>query len=208
MSAWRLSRTVVGAAAVALSACSSTHTAFTSTWQPGNARPVSVHGKQVAVVFINQNASTRRLGEDAMANEVARAGAIPIESYRLMPEKPPELERARKDLERAGADVVVSMRVVGVDQSVSYDPARWSGSPIYGSWWNYWGFGWGGVYSPGYLYTDTVVGIETLVYSLNPDKLLWAGMSETFNPRDVNQAVRHVAEKAVQTMSDEGVLTK
>jgi hypothetical protein len=53
-----------------------------------------------------------------------------------------------------------------------------------------------------------VVGVETLVYSLNPDKLLWAGMSETFNPRDVNQVVRHVAEKAAEKMSEEGVLTK
>ena len=110
--------------------------------------------------------------------------------------------------ERSGADVVVSMRVVHVDRTAAYDPAYWSGSPIYGSWWNYWGFGWGGVYSPGYLYTETVVGIETLVYSLKPDKLLWAGMSETFNPRDVVQVVRHVSAKAVKTMSEEGVLTK
>ena len=111
MGTWGSTRTIVGAAALALSACSSTHTSFTSTWKPGDARPVSAAGKKVAVVFINQNPGTRRVGEDAMANEVARVGAVPIESYTIMPEKPPEQERARKVLERSGADVLPAMSV-------------------------------------------------------------------------------------------------
>ena len=33
--------------------------------------------------------------------------------------------------------------------------------------------------------TDTIVSVETLVFSLEQDKLVWAGMSETTNPDKV-----------------------
>src|SRR5262245_62062355 len=122
MSTWRLTRMMVGAAGLALTACSTTQTSFTSTWRPGDATPVSAAGKKVAIVFINQNPGARRFAEDAMANEVARVGAMPIESYRILPDRPPEPERVRKELERAGADAIVTMRVVGVDQVTTADP--------------------------------------------------------------------------------------
>ena len=38
------------------------------------------------------------------------------------------------------------------------------------------------MYSPSYLRTDTIVNVETLVYDLKADKLVWAGKSESKNP--------------------------
>ena len=45
----------------------------------------------------------------------------------------------------------------------------------------FYGYGWGAAYSPGYLRTDTIVHVETLVYDLNQNKLVWAGQSKTRN---------------------------
>ena len=104
------------------------------------------------------------------------------------------------------------MRVVGKDKELNYTPGMavpvgYWGRPVYGSMWGgYWGRGWGLAYSPGYLTTDTVVSVETLVYSVNQDKLLWAGMSETTNPKKVNDFVRELARGAGAEMKKAGLL--
>ena len=62
------------------------------------------------------------------------------------------------------------------------------------------------VYQPGYLQSDTVVTVETNVYSVTDDKLLWSGVSETFNPSDVAKAVNDVADAASRELRRQGLL--
>jgi hypothetical protein len=193
---------------VLLVGCSATRTNFTSTWTPSNAQPVSAHGMQVAAVFINPNQQLRRTGEDVLANELTRFGAIGVASYNIMSADPKNRDLARRKLKEAGVDAVISMRVVNHAQVVSYSPGYWTGSPWHSSLWGYWGYGWGSVYQPGYLETETLVGVETLLYSLDQDKLLWAGVSESFNPKDLQSAVQKIAKKAVKKMYEENVLVK
>jgi len=45
--------------------------------------------------------------------------------------------------------------------------------------------------------TDTYVFVETLIYDLRSNKLVWAGQSKTMNPSDVEGFVAELA-KAVR----------
>ena len=193
---------IVAVALAASAGCgSSTH--FLSKWS-GTAQPVSVSGLRVATVFINDNESIRRTGEDVMAREVTRIGAAGVASYNFLPENPNDRERAKRELEKAGVDAVLSMRVVARERV--YD--SFSNQPYYGSLWGYWGYGWGAIRDPGYLGGDVVVAVETLLYSLKDEKLIWAGMSETFDAENVKTAVKSIAREAVDEMQDDGVLTE
>ena len=58
------------------------------------------------------------------------------------------------------------------------------------------------------LQTDTIVSVETLVYSFVQDKLLWAGMSETMNPSRADELVRELAGKVASQMEKEGLLAR
>lgn len=195
------------ALAVALSSCKSTETHFTSSWKPGDAQPVSAGaGQHVAAVFINENTSVRHEGEDYLAQELAKYGALVVPSYRMLPDRPSDESQARQAMKQSGIDAVVSMRVVSVDPVVSYTPGYWTSSGIYSGLWGYWGYGWNSVYAPGYLSTENRVGIETLVYSTTDNRLLWAGMSETFTPKSVRSAVHSAVRKAVKKMHEEQVL--
>ena len=194
---------VAASVALVVAACGTT-TRFYSTWSSGDAQPVSVHGMRIATVFFNANESIRREGEDVMVNELARFGGAAVPSYTILPEDPQDREVAKAALEKAGIDAVISMRVVSRERVL--EPGFVS--PYYGSLWGYWGRGWGSVYDPGYLNTELVVGVETMLHSLKDDKLLWAGMSETFDPDDVESAVKSIARKAVKKMDEENVLTK
>jgi len=196
---------VVASLAFAAVACG-TSTRFLSTWSPRNAQPIAANGMKIATVFFNGNESIRRTGEDAIVNELARIGGTAIPSYSVIPDDPKDKEAAKKKLEKAGVDVVMSMRVVAAERVYTYTPGYWNTGPYYGSLWGYWGYGWGAAYDAGYLSSSVVVGVETLLYSLKTDKLLWAGMSETFDPNTVRSAVKSIAKKAVSKMEEQGVL--
>src|SRR5262245_17640535 len=195
-------------ASLALVTGCGTSTRFLSTWSPRNAQPVSVNGMRVATVFFNSNESIRRQSEDVMANELARFGGIAVPSYEIIPDDPKNVEASKKKLEKAGVDAVMSMRVVSAERVVNYTPAYFASGPYYGSLWGYWGYGWGAVYDPGYLSTSVVVAVETLVYSLKDDKLLWAGMSQTFDPPSVRSAVKWITKKVVNNIDKQQVFAR
>ena len=71
-----------------------------------------------------------------------------------------------------------------------------------------WNHGWSTVYTPGYLTTDTVVSVETLVYSVEQDTLLWAGRSETTNPKDIRKFVKDLVDTAGKEMRKAGLVRK
>ena len=51
----------------------------------------------------------------------------------------------------------------------------------------------------------TVVSVETLVYSLKQDKLVWAGRSETTNPSRVDTFVKELANLTVAAHEEGGL---
>ena len=56
------------------------------------------------------------------------------------------------------------------------------------------------------IYTDTIVTVETLVYSMKQNKLVWAGQSQTTNPSKVDAFVKEVVTAAAKEMKKQGLL--
>jgi hypothetical protein len=196
-------------AAVAAGACAST--SFNSTWKSPDAKPVNMQGQKVVAFVMTPDESVRYGAEDALAREITARGAVGVPGYGVVPkELTKDKDKAKEFLEKAGVKGAIVLRVVGKDKEISSTPgtAYW-GAPYYGSFWaggGYYAYGWGGVYSPGYIQTDTIVSVETLAYDLQQDKLIWAGMSETTNPSKVGTFIKELAAKVAAEMKKEGVI--
>ena len=67
-------------------------------------------------------------------------------------------------------------------------------------------YGWSGVYDPGYIRSETVLHIETLVYSLEQNKLIWAGQSKTTNPDSVDALVKELVGQVAGEMKKAGLV--
>jgi hypothetical protein len=82
------------------------------------------------------------------------------------------------------------------------------GAPNYATFWGggYYGWGWGGVYDPGYMRTDTIVTVETLIYSLEQNKLVWAGQSQTTNPSKVGPFVQEMVTEVAGQLKKQGLI--
>jgi hypothetical protein len=200
-------RTLTLTVLLAVAACAAT-TTFTSTWKAPDVEPISPAGKTVATVFMSRDESKRRAGEDAMARSLSAYGAHGLPAYTVIPDETAvSSDAARAKLKEAGANGVVTMRVVGKDQQVTYTPG-YTAPTYYGGFGPYWGYGWGSVSSPGYLQTDTLISVETLVYSLDRDKLLWASTSRTTNPENLDTLVKEISDATANEMVKQGLLAK
>ena len=196
---------VLAATMLAMGGCATTE--FSSTWRAPDARPVQLTGRKVAAVFMTSNTAMRHVAEDALAAEITKRGAEGIPSYSLLgDDNPGNADSAQARLTGSGIDGMVTMRVVSQEKQETYVPDHWNAAPYSAGWRGYWGFGWGTVYEPGYLQTDTIVSVETLVHSFVQDKLLWAGMSQTMNPTKTESLVKELASKVANRLEKEGLL--
>jgi hypothetical protein len=197
----------VAAGAVAVSACGST--TFNTTWKAPDAQPIQVEpGDKVIAMVMSPNEATRRGAEAALAAELSRRGGVEaIPSYTVIPDEViQDKDKSKPYIDKTGAQYAVVMRATGTDKELSGSRPMYTG-PYYGGFYGgFYGWGWGAAYSPGYLRTDTVVHVETLVYDLKNDKLVWAGQSETMNPSNAEKMVKELVDEASNEMRKQGLL--
>ncbi len=195
------SRVAVVGALVALVACG-TSTKLTATWKAPDAQ--AVRFRKVLVAAQTREQATRRSLESHMVSRIANSQA----SYEVLTEdETRDAARAKVKIAAAGFDGAVVVRYVSSERQQTYVPGTtWWGPAPYGSFYGYWGYGWGAVYDPGYLRTDTVISLESHVYDIAQDKLLWASMSETVNPQSMQDLVNSLFDKTVAEMKRQKVI--
>jgi hypothetical protein len=193
--------TIAAAAVSALSAA----IRFTSTFKSLDSGAVSFAGKKVAALVISNDDSLRMSGEESIVRELTARGMQAVAAYRIAPkEELGRAETARPWFEKGGFEGVVAVRPISADTRQAYTPDLWVG-PNYGTLWGYYGYGWSAVFVPGSRRLDTTVVVETLVFSLPRNQLLWAAVSETRNPRDMRGFVAELAQASVEEMQKQGL---
>jgi hypothetical protein len=181
---------------------------FTSTWKAPEAAGVSFAGKKVAALVMTSDQNLRVSGEEALARVLAARGLQTVATYRMAPaEELATPERARPWFERAAVDGIVILRPVSKDTQVTYSPTMWVTSS-YSTLWGYYGY-YGSstaIYTEGSKKTDTTIVVETLVYSVPMDKLLWAGISTATNPKEAQAFIKQLVDEAVKEMRKQGLV--
>jgi hypothetical protein len=194
---------------VSVSLAAAADVKFTSTWKAPDAAGTSFAGKKVAALIMSQDMSLRVSGEEALVRELAAVG-VPqgVASYRIVPrEELRDPEKAKGWYERSGVDGLVAMRLVSADVRTTWTPSTWA-MPNYGTLWGYYGYGWGAVYDPGAVRRDQVVVVETLIFSVPRDSLLWGGVTETANPKDAARVIEEVVAATVKEMTKQGLIRR
>lgn len=165
--------------------------------------------QKILVVGMAQNESIKRSYESTLANSIRGAGAQAEPAGDLLPAG---TEATKESITAAisgkGYDTVLVTRLVSKKDEQRYVP----GTPYPGPHSYYQGFPdyymnvYPTVYSPGYLVNDTIVNLETNVYETSAGKLVWAVMSESFNPDDVNKEIESLSDVLVKQMKKDGLL--
>ncbi len=184
-------------------------TRFLSTWKNPLAGPVAKSGEKVAAFVITADESMRLGPEESLAEVMRTRGVSCVAGYTVLPgELARDKEKAKEFLAKAGITGAIVMRVLGEQerQQISLAGPAWCSGPNYPGFWNYWEYSWQVVYSPGYLSSDKVFSVETLVYSITQDQLIWGGISETTNPKEIRKFIKDLVDAAGKEMRKAGLV--
>jgi hypothetical protein len=172
---------------VAATSCAST--GMTSTWTDPAAKGASL--SKVAVICLAKDEGLRRMAEDTAAAQLQGAQAVP--SYQVLGDMDLKNREAVKDkLKEQGFQGVLFMRVAGVTEQVS--------PTTYGTFDGYYDWASTAVYDPAYVQTDMVVHVISNLYSLQDDKLIWSGVSQTFDPASAKSFMTDVSKKVAKSL--------
>jgi len=184
---------------------------YTSSVADPDAKPLQVKGAKVVAAVMMRDPPARQKAEDALAREITALGGIGIPMYTLSLENAANQEgesKTRAAVEAAGATGLVVMRPVDVrNKTVASDTI--APNEVYGGYWGgYYGIGWSDPWiskTPD-VSTDVVVTVETFVFSLPQNKLVWTGTSETTNPSNAENLVHKLATDGVKELRSLGLL--
>jgi hypothetical protein len=198
----------VGAALVTVTLATAASTTFVSSWKNPEASSVDISGKKWAAFVVSPDPTMRMGPEETLATEMRRRGVDCIAGYTVLPgELANDKEKAKEFLEKGGITGAIMMRVLSEEDRIHHTPATvYYSRSYYPSFWGYWGHGWSTVYVPGYTTSKKIVSIETLVYSIDKDMLLWAGESESTDPKEIRKFVKQLVDSVGKEMKKVGLV--
>lgn len=176
---------------------------FKSVWRSPDASSLDFAGKKVAALVITADDSLRVAGEESLARELTARGMQGVATYRMAPkEELVSAERARGWFGRAGVEGVVALRLISGEKRLSYNDSLWL-SPSYSTFWGYYGYGYTNAVVIGGVDRDTVVTVETLIFSVPGNQLLWAAVSETRNPKTLQKFVEDLVKESAKQLQQQ-----
>jgi hypothetical protein len=196
----RISRAALAAAcALALGACATAK--YDATWVNPEAQNLSFKaGDKVLAMVPIKNEGMRRIAEDSLARAISARGLQGVPSYTLVPTELTK-DKARAAAEKVGAAGAVVMRVLAKDKVSS---SQLSQSSSYTAYWDS-NSGWSSP-NPSDMRSDTVLVVETLVYDMRQDKLVWAGQSQTTNASKVDGLISELADQTARQLRQQGLV--
>ena len=136
----------------------------------------------VLVIGISQKEITRNLWENTFVellgkNSIkAQAGHIVSGDQAIEPDRKSILAAVQK----IGADTVLITRVVGTEEKTKTRPGivHYEPAPYYMGMYDYYGYAYRTVYNPPVNYNETTVRLESNLYDVATEKLIWTARSE------------------------------
>lgn len=188
----------------------SSGTKLLSSWSDPSA-PI-ITGKKVLVVFIDSDIDKRKAVEAEMAKHIPNA----ILGYTLLADQSmlQDTEATRFQLKRNQIEYVVALRYDGtVPQFNAKTSDVYKDQSDFGSvagMYGYWDNGWKSAYQQQSITktNKTIAQLETKVFDVATEKLLWSSKSQTINPVNADEAIGSVIKANADAMRKSGLIKK
>jgi hypothetical protein len=188
---------------VAFTSCTPSATIQNEWSNPEQKVDSTKHFQKILFVALVKNVSVRRITEDKLVKEVNGRGVASYSYLGNMDMKTDENVLSQK-LKQDGFDGVVVMRLTSADKNAAYVPGTYPA--YYNSWYGYYSSTYPRFNDPNYYPATNVYNVETTVYSLNTNKLVWTGVTSAVNLSDKNKMIDGVIAAIKQKMKSQGLI--
>jgi hypothetical protein len=184
---------------------SRSNTVMTDTW-----KDTAYQGKpqKIMLIMVAKSSDTRNLFENRFAGELQGRGNDAFQSYTVVPfEQLRDKELVKAKIHSSGADTVLISRLVDTKTIESYRPGLITVVPVvpdyYYGWWGYYN-----VVFADYGYTGdvTVAYIETNLYDVKTEKLIWSGHSKTERTYGEQELITAFIQRMIKKLSSAGLI--
>ncbi len=191
---------------VALSAC--TNTKLSEVWVDPD---ITKHYNDILVIGISESEQNRRAYESYFVTELEAIGAEAVPSYKLIKAGVKiDRESVSKAIKGLDIDGVIVTHLIGVDEETVYRPSM-DYMPVYS------GGYYGGLYSyyphvntyvtrPGYYTTHDTYMLETNLYDVESEELVWSAHSRSFAPESVDEVIVDLTRLVIGDLKEKGLL--
>lgn len=203
---------------LALVACKTTQTNFSQSYRnPGYEETVF---KKVMVIAVASDQERRKAFEDALTGAIGSQGGAAQASIEVLPHEEQITEdQLHAAIDDGGFDAVLLSRLMSVDKDTQYTPPKkynkprtryYPAAPAWGhgyhGFYGFYGTTFAEVHEPGYFDTSTTLTLETNLYSVATDELVWTGRSETIDPESIEDARASVTQAVAKKLKEERLI--
>jgi hypothetical protein len=190
------------AAALLLTGCAATQ--IINQWSDSSYAAASF--KRILVVGVSKQTSIRRTFEDEFVARLKAAGTDAAPSYEFIPEDGQvEESRLARAVEQAGADAVITTRLVRVEKKAEYIPGTYGPYPGFG-YYRWYSSAWVGFYEPPRLRFYDIYISETSLYDVRNNRLVWSGIAKTTKLDDIRSEIQGFVEVVIAALREKNLL--
>lgn len=184
-------------------------TSMIGKWSDPDYTSEPVH--KVLVIGLGENESRVRIFEAAMTKDLKARNITVVTGSSIFPVGTPiDTTGGRRWCADNGIELVTVTRLLGISKESEYVPGTsyYVPAPAYYGFYPYYYNSYAMVSTPGYIREYKVATVETNVYSVKNERLVWSGQSQTVDPASVNQAIDDICTVFVKEMAHSGVFGK
>ena len=178
--------------------CSST-VKIVQSWKAPDSSYAPVQFQKMLIIVLGKDEAFRSNAEDKIASGSNAFHA----SHLIFPNKQiiGDEIRFKNVIKENGFDGVVTVRLLSKDKENTWVAGNYTAG--------FWAFRsnvYPAYYQPGYFDENTSYLIETTVFSMNQDKLLWSGITSITNPSSLKHATDEVLKEVIRQMKKDHFL--
>jgi len=186
------------------------NTKISQSWvEPGNEK--SYNG--LLIIGIGESQQNRRAYESYFVEELNTQGIESVASYKIIRQNE-DIDRNTvvKAIDGLNIDGVIVTHMVAVDEetvyrsSMNYMPMY--GAGYYGSMYSYYPHVNSYVHQPGYYTTHETYTLETNLYDVETEEMVWSARSRTFSPESVDEVIVDLTRLLIADLKDKGLIKK
>jgi len=170
----------------------------------------------ILVAALTNGTNARQILENDLATALNEKGYRTLKSIELLPPSlsssiKPDRKALLKSITGTGADAILTVALIERETETRYIPGSVSYAPFprfgyYGTFWDYYNAWYPMLHDPGYYQENKVYFIETNLYDIKTEQLLWSAQSDTYNPTNLADFASEFSDIVVSQMEKDDIL--
>ena len=164
--------------------------------------------------------TTNTIAKVTLENEVAAVLINQVQVLKSLSKFPPDIhnndsdkETIMKNVKNKNVNAILTISLLNKETETRYIPRPYSYNSLFGynyydNFWGYYSYRYPYSYDPGYYVQDKIYFLETNLYDVSTEKLVWSAQSRTYNPSDLQTFTREFAIIIVRKMKTDRVLNE